>query len=311
MKHMRFLTLGILFAVALTGCAQPHSGKLRVVSTTGMINDIVQNIGGTHVESKALMGPGVDPHLYKASEGDVQALGEAQVIFYNGLHLEARMGEVLEGMSKRKKVVPVSQTIPSADLISPQNYQGLHDPHIWFDVSLWSKAAEVVRDTLIHMDPAHKADYEMRAKTYIASLQKLDGDVKVAVQSLPPERRILVTAHDAFGYFGRRYGMNVVGLQGVSTASEAGVQDVQRLAHLISERKIPAIFVESSIPERHIQAVQAATRARGWNVKIGGQLFTDAMGTPGTPEGTYVGMVGHNVRTMVSALAPSKMPGKP
>jgi manganese/zinc/iron transport system substrate-binding protein len=273
-----------------------------VVTTIGMITDIVQIVGGERVKVTGLMGPGVDPHLYKASERDVIRLIEADVIFYNGLHLEAKLGDVLEKLSKRRRVVAVTDTIPRDLLLKPEQFEGNYDPHVWFDVSLWQYAVMHVRDTLIQIDPSHAAGYMARAAAYLAELDQLDAYVKEQAARVPQERRVLITAHDAFNYFGRAYGFEVRGLQGISTVAEAGAGDLRALADFIVERQIPAIFVESSVSPRTIEALQAAVRDRGFSVTIGGQLYSDAMGDPGTPEGTYVGMVRHNIDTIVSAL---------
>jgi manganese/zinc/iron transport system substrate-binding protein len=275
---------------------------IRVVTTIGMIKDIVENVGGERVRVDGLMGAGVDPHLYKASEGDVTRLSQADVIFYNGLHLEAAMSEVLERMHGRIQTVAVADAIDKTLLLAPPEFSGAYDPHVWFDVTLWSKAVERVRDTLVDLDPASADGYKTNASDYLKELDALHQYVRTRAESVPSEQRVLITAHDAFNYFGRAYGFEVRGLQGISTAAEAGTADVQALAQFIADRKIRAIFVESSVPQRTIEAVQAAVRAKGFDVKIGGQLFSDAMGDPGTPEGTYIGMVRHNVDTIVNAL---------
>jgi manganese/zinc/iron transport system substrate-binding protein len=275
---------------------------IRVVATVGMITNIVQIVGGERVQVRGLMGPGVDPHLYKASEGDVTRLSEADVIFYNGLHLEAAMSRVLERIEGRIKTVAVTDGIDRTVLQAPPEFAGAYDPHVWFDVTLWMKAVERVRDTLIEMDPGSAALYQANAAHYLKELAGLHAYVQAQAQKVPQEQRVLVTAHDAFNYFGRAYGFQVRGLQGISTATEAGTADVQTLAEFIAGRKIPAIFIESSVSPRTIEAVQAAVRARQFDVRIGGQLFSDAMGTPGTPEGTYIGMVRHNIDTIVAAL---------
>ncbi|MGD9048386.1 MAG: zinc ABC transporter substrate-binding protein, partial [Anaerolineae bacterium] len=247
-------------------------------------------------------GPGIDPHLYKASEGDVSSLSEADVIFYNGLHLEAKMGEVLEQMGSRIKTVAVTSEIDESLLLSPPEFEGAHDPHIWFDVALWMKAVEVVRDTFIEVDPGSADLYRANAEEYLASLEELQVYVQEQTARVPEQQRVLITAHDAFNYFGHAYGFEVRGLQGISTATEAGTGDVQDLAEFIAVNEIPAIFVESSVPVRNVEAVQAAVQAKGFEVSIGGELFSDAMGNPGTEEGTYTGMVRHNVDTIVAAL---------
>jgi manganese/zinc/iron transport system substrate-binding protein len=304
---LRFIAaLSFAALVGTTACAPPEpaasQGRLNVVTTVGMIRDVVQNVGGEHVHATGLMGPGVDPHLYKASEGDVRRLFRADVVFYGGLHLEAKMGEVLEEMGGRTRVVAVTDAIPRDRLLAPPEFQGSHDPHVWFDVSMWEMTVDTIASTLAAADPANAAAYRRNAAAYHARLDSLDAYVRAQAERVPRQQRVLVTAHDAFNYFGRAYGFEVRGLQGISTASEAGTGDVQALAEFIARRKIPAVFVESSIPRRTIEAVQEAVRDRGWDVRIGGSLYSDAMGNPGTPQGTYDGMVRHNIDTLVGAL---------
>lgn len=275
---------------------------IRVVTTTGMINDIVQNVGGDRVNTIGLMGPGIDPHLYKASEGDVSRLADANLIFYNGLHLEGKMAGVLERMQDQVKTVAVTQGIDRTILLAPPEFEGAYDPHVWFDVTLWMKVVELVRDTLIEVDAGGAELYRANTENYLAKLVELHNYVIQQANQISPDRRVLVTAHDAFNYFGRAYGFEVYGLQGISTAAEAGTADVQALVQFIVERHIPAMFVETSVSRRSIEAVQAAVKAKGLSVEIGGQLFSDAMGTLGTPEGTYIGMVRHNIDTIVASL---------
>lgn len=299
------IVLSCIVSIGCDGKKQPDAattGKLTVVTTIGMITDIVKNVGDAHVEVTGLMGPGVDPHLYKATAGDVTRLTSAKLIFYNGLHLESKMGEILAKMTGNTKTVAVTDDVPRSILLTPPEFEGQYDPHLWFNVTLWMKAVEKVRDTLIDIDPGHQADYEANAEGYLAELAELHQYVKAQVEKVPSEQRVLVTAHDAFNYFGNAYGFEVRGLQGISTATEAGIADVQELATFIAERRIPAIFVESSVSSRSIEAVKAAVKSRGFNVEIGGQLFSDAMGTEGTPEGTYIGMVRYNIDTIVAAL---------
>jgi manganese/zinc/iron transport system substrate-binding protein len=278
-------------------------GRLRVVATIGMISDAAAVVGGERVFVQGLMGAGVDPHLYKARAGDVRRLSEADVVLYNGLHLEAAMGDVLEEMDRQRHTVAVAEAVPPAERIATADFGGSYDPHVWFDVRLWLHAVGAVERALSEADPAHAHEYAERAAAYRRELEQLDAWVRARVQELPRERRVLITAHDAFGYFGRAYGFEVMGLQGISTVAEAGTTDVQRLADEIVRRGIPAIFLETSIPPRNIQAVLAAVRARGHEVRIGGELFSDALGDTGTPEGTYVGMMRHNVETIVRALS--------
>ncbi len=305
MKHIFIFLMTTLFLLA--GCQTADApvsseGKLRVVTTIGQIADLAREIGGDHVEVIGLMGPGTDPHLYVATASDVDKLQAADLILYNGLFLEAQMEDILEQIGERKPAYPVTRDIDRARLLASPIYEDEFDPHIWFDVTLWQEAAVLVRDTLIEMDPENAAAYQANGERYLDELAQLHQEVLTQVARLPAEQRVLITAHDAFNYFGRAYGFEVRGLQGISTASEASTADVQELADFIAERQIPAIFVESSVPVRTIEAVQAAVRNRGFEVQIGGQLFSDAMGPAGTPEGTYLGMVRYNIQTIVTAL---------
>ena len=303
-----YISLCLIAALVFIGCdpkGQPdasRSGKLRVVTTIGMVTDIAKNVGGERVEVTGLMGPGVDPHLYKASAGDVQRLTSAQLIFYNGLHLESKMGDILAKMSGDTKTVAVTDAVDQSLLLTPPEFEGQYDPHLWFDVTLWMEAVGRVRDTLSEFDSDNTLMYYTNAERYLAKLAELHEYVKAQAERVPSEQRVLVTAHDAFNYFGKAYGFEVRGLQGISTATEAGIADVQELATFIAERRIPAIFVESSVSSRSLEAVRAAVNSKGFEVKIGGELFSDAMGSEGTPEGTYIGMVRHNIDTIVTAL---------
>lgn len=308
--HRRMVWLAIAGCVLLMSCSQPApdpveigNRQVRVTTTVGMIKDVVLNIGGERVLVTGLMGPGVDPHLYKPSARDVTRLGDADIIFYGGLELEGRMTELFEKIERSgKPTVPVTENIDRARLLTFPEHPGSYDPHIWFDVTLWQEAARAVALELSELDPASTELYERNLAIYQAKLDELHAYVLAQAASVPAEARLLITAHDAFGYFGSRYGFEVRGLQGSSTASEAAASDVQELARIITERKIKAIFVESSVPQATIEAVRAAVRSRGWDVVIGGELFSDAMGAEGTPEGTYEGMVRHNIDTIVNAL---------
>jgi manganese/zinc/iron transport system substrate-binding protein len=300
-----------LLAVAALGLAAcgPAGGAddeadrpLTIVATTNLVADVARAVAGDHAEVQALMGPGVDPHLYKASEGDVRRLAEADLILYNGLHLEGKMADILVKMARGRPVVALGEGIPEESLREPPEFLGQYDPHVWFDVSLWRQTLPVVAEELAALDPDHAADYRANADRYAAELAALDAWVEERIGSLPPERRVLITAHDAFGYFGRRYGMQVVGIQGISTLAEAGLQDIERVVDLVVDSEVPAIFVESSVPRRTVEAVQGAVRSRGHELAIGGELFSDSLGAAGSPEGTYPGMVRHNVETIVEAL---------
>lgn len=302
-RRIRLLVVALVSAVLLMGCGvagSGTSGKLHVVTTTGMIADVVRNVGGNRVDVTSLMGPRVDPHLYKASEGDIGKLNNANIIFYNGLNLEGRMSDILVKLARNKPTIAVSEQTAEDSVIDDN--QGHPDPHIWFDVSLWMKAAEVVRDGLSQADPANKATYQKNAAAYLLELEQVHAYAKEQLARIPAEQRVLVTAHDAFGYFGRAYDVEVMGLQGISTDAEYGLADVQKLVNILVERKVKAVFVESSIPKRSIEAVVQGARAKGHSVVIGGELFSDSMGEEGTPEGTYIGMIRHNVNTIVEAL---------
>ncbi|NNE33375.1 MAG: zinc ABC transporter solute-binding protein [Winogradskyella sp.] len=279
------------------------NGKLNIVTTTTMITDLVKNIGGDAVNVDGLMGSGVDPHLYKASEGDVTKLVNADIIFYNGLHLEGKLVEVFEKMgSATKRPIALADQLDKSKLIGSDYFASNYDPHVWFDINYFKQFANKVTEVLSEQDPENSEVYKQNEAQYLAELNKLQEDVKGVVASLPEEKRILVTAHDAFNYFGEAYKFKVVGLQGLSTATEAGVQDVQKLAAFIIENKIKAIFVESSVPRRTIEALQEAVKSKGHDVAIGGTLYSDALGNDGTVEGTYIGMYRYNIKTIVSAL---------
>ncbi len=306
-----WLALSLWLTLSLAGCGgeqKESAGDLaertiNAVTTVGMLTEVVEAVGGERVAVRGLMGPGVDPHLYKASAGDVTKMHNADIIFYNGLHLEGAMAELFERMASRTSTVAVAEAIDSTRLAAPAGNAERRDPHVWFDVSLWMEVTRAVADALAELDPPHAQGYHDRAGVYRERLAALDAYVKERAAEVPPGQRVLITAHDAFHYFGAAYGFAVYGLQGISTVTEAGTSDVQQLADFIVERRIPAIFVESSVPPRMIGALQAAVEAKGFSVEIGGELFSDAMGSPGTPEGTYEGMVRHNIDTIVDALS--------
>lgn len=291
--------------VFLAGCRPEEkntNGKIKIVTTTGMIKDAVENVAGDKAEVIALMGPGVDPHLYKATHGDLEKLTDADIVFYNGLHLEGKMGEVMEKLGNSKPVIAVSSQIPERLLRAVPGFQGTHDPHIWFDVSLWKNAVTTVSDFIIQYDTANRQYYKSRAERYLLQLDSLHEAVKKSILEIPEEQRVLITAHDAFGYFGDAYDIDVRGLQGISTVSEFGLKDVTDLVNFIISRKIKAIFVETSVSKKSIEAVVEGCHQKNWNVKIGGSLYSDAMGQAGTPEGSYIGMVNANVKKIVDAL---------
>lgn len=296
----------ILFAITIIGCSQnsnlDKSNKLKVVTTTGMIYDAVKNIAGDSVDASPLMGPGVDPHLYKATQGDLSKLNDADLILYNGLHLEGKMGEVFEKLGRLKEVVAVAESVPKNKLRVSESYQNSADPHVWFDAQLWKFVVQEVSTQLIKNDSKNADFYKANTTKYLASLDSLDASVRTQISSIPETQRILITSHDAFGYFGDAYGIEVNALQGISTVSDFGLKDVTNLIDVITTRNVKAVFVETSVSEQAIKAVVDGAKEKGQEVIIGGSLYSDAMGDFGTPEGTYLGMVDSNVRVIVEAL---------
>ncbi|AXO80881.1 manganese transporter [Olleya aquimaris] len=279
------------------------NGKLNIVTTTTMITDLVKNIGKDSINVNGLMGSGVDPHLYKASEGDVTKLVNADIIFYNGLHLEGKLVEVFEKMENSTKIpIALGEDIDKKTLIGSDYFASNYDPHVWFNIEYFKQFAKKVSSILIEKDAKNADYYKANETEYLDKLNALQKTITSKIETLPKDKRILVTAHDAFNYFGKNYGFEVVGLQGLSTATEAGVKDVQNLANFIIKKQLKAIFVESSVPKRTIEALQQAVNSKGHDVQIGGTLYSDALGSAGTIEGTYIGMFEYNVNTIVNAL---------
>ena len=309
LSRRHLLAYGLALPLAVAGvaplaAAQDAGAPIRITTTTGMIADLAANIGGDRVEVVSLMGPGVDPHLYKPSAGDIQRLEEADVIFYNGLELEGRMTDILVKIARAgTPTVPVAEGITPEFLREPPEFAGKYDPHIWFDVTLWQMAAQRVKDELAAIDPASDALFQANLDAYLLELDELNGYVQEQILRIPEAQRVLITAHDAFQYFGRAYGLQVEGIQGISTESEAGLSEINRLVSLMAERKIGAVFVETSVSEKNVQALIEGAKRRGLDAKIGGSLFSDAMGAAGTPEGTYAGMIRHNVEQIVKGLS--------
>lgn len=292
--------------VFCTGCKEESHidpNLPRVVTTTTQVTDLVRNIGGDKINIQPLMGAGVDPHLYKASEGDVSKLSRSDVVFYSGLHLEGKLADIFEKMKNfNRRTVSLGDSLDRSRLISSELFSSNFDPHVWFDVSFFKRFADVVAGELSEVDPQNAAFYTENRDIYKTQLDSLTAQLKREISQLPEEKRILVTAHDAFSYFGRYFDFKVVGLQGISTATEAGVKDVQNLTQFIIDNNIRAIFIESSVPVRTIEALREAIRSKGHEVNIGGTLYSDALGSPGTDEGTYIGMYKYNVKTIVDAL---------
>jgi manganese/zinc/iron transport system substrate-binding protein len=276
--------------------------RMKVLTTTSILKDAVANIVGDAADVESVMGSGVDPHLYKATQGDLQKMMDADVIIYNGLYLEGKMSEVMEKLSRQKTVVSATASIPKEKLRSSEQFAHSQDPHVWFDVQLWMEVVRHLSQELQQKDPANAEVYRQNTQAYLQELDGLHRWVTQQIQTIPEQQRILITAHDAFGYFGDAYGIKVRGLQGISTVSEFGLQDVSSLVKYIADNRIKAVFVESSVSPKAIEAVVVGSRERGHEVKIGGTLYSDALGKEGTAEGTYIGMVRHNVSSIVSAL---------
>ncbi len=291
--------LGVFWCLSCLPATNPASNeKPYVLATTGMIADMLQHIVGDSATVEALMSPGVDPHLYKAGQGDLRKIIAADYLFYNGLHLEGKLAGIIDKQQRVKPVVALGDDLNGLISIGKDTY----DPHIWFDVSLWKAATSKAVNQLVMLDSTNRVYYQSNADAYMAQLDSLDQWVRFQINTIPKKNRVLITAHDAFSYFGRSYGIEVKGLQGISTLSEFGLRDVSNLVDYIVEHQIPAVFVETSVSDRSLKAVLAGVQERGGHVHIGGNLFSDAMGKPGTPEGTYIGMVKHNVNTIVEAL---------
>ena len=303
MNKNLLLLLSFLSLFACQHPSEPQEKKtLKIVCTTGMLGDAVSNIVKEKAEVITLMGSGVDPHLYKATQGDLKHLSTADIIIYNGLHLEGKMGEIFDKLKNRKTIIVAAQGISEEELINNTDFQGAHDPHVWFDVALWSKVVQYIGDQLSSMNDTLKNDFQKNTTIYANQLNELNSTVKTQLSVIDSSKRVLITAHDAFGYFGKAYDIEVKGLQGISTVSEYGLKDVSDLVTFISERKIRSVFVESSVSDRSLKAVVEGCKSKGHDVKIGGTLFSDAMGEAGTKEGTYIGMVEFNVKTIIEGL---------
>lgn len=302
-----FAVTAIFIALLVISCqnsnpAEEAHQKIRIVTTTSLIKDAVINLTGNSAEVESLMGTGVDPHLYKATQGDLNKLLKANLIVYNGHHLEGKMSDILYKLRHRKPVFAMAESLADSLLRKVPGSDDIFDPHIWFDVRLWSAAVDnlavFLMDNYPELSPVIRANHTI----YAQKLDSLHYWVIQSIRKIPAEQRVLITAHDAFGYFGTAYGMEVRGLQGISTLSEYGLRDITELARFITERKIKAVFIETSVPEKSIYALLEGCRQRGWDVQLGGSLYSDAPGPEGTPEGTYIGMFRYNVMTMVDAL---------
>jgi len=303
---MRRALLLLALLPVLAGCAQSEASggedRFDVVATTNFIADAAQAIGGDRAEVTALMGPGVDPHAYRASAGDVEKMVGADLILYGGLELEGKMGDVFAELSEARRTVAVTRDIPRSALLGEPGREARTDPHVWFDPLLWKRAMRTVADAYIDADPAGERGYRRRLARYLARIDAAHEAAKRAFAAIPPRSRVLVTSHDAFGYFGRRYGFEVVAIQGISTAAEATTADIRRVAEVVARRRVKAVFIESSVPRQTIEAVIAAAERLGQPVRLGGELYSDAAGDAGTVEGTYPGMLLHNARLIAEGL---------
>lgn len=308
--------LALLGVLPLRAAADgPSRYPYKIVTTVGMVTDIVRRVAGEKADVQGIIGEGVDPHLYKATRNDIAALQSADVIFYCGLMLEGKMTDALVRVARTgKPVFAVTERIDEKYLIEPPQFAGHADPHVWMDVSAWSQAVEAVAAALAEYDAAHADYYRRNAKTYGAELEKLHAYVQRVMASIPEKQRVLITAHDAFNYFGRAYGVRVKGIQGISTESEAGLDDINKLVSFIVETDVKAVFVETSVADKNVQALIEGVAARGRKITLGGTLYSDAMGPAGTYEGTYIGMIDHNATTIARALGgeapPHGMNGK-
>lgn len=297
----------LIASFLLVGCSDNNSGKANddkplVVTTTGQIGDAVKQIAGDYVVVKSLMGPGVDPHLYKATQGDLQVLEDADIIFYNGLELEGKMSDIFEKMQKEKSVVAIGEAVPKDRILNDEAHPELFDPHIWFDIEVWKIATHEITKALVEEFSSNKDQFLENETKFFDELDQLDEWTKKRISEIPEEQRVLVTAHDAFKYFGKSNGLEVRGLQGLSTEAEYGLKDIQNIVNFLVEQNIKAVFIESSVSDKAMNAVIEGAKEKGHTIKIGGELYSDAMGAEGTEEGTYIGMYTHNVNTIVDSL---------
>jgi manganese/zinc/iron transport system substrate-binding protein len=290
------------------------SHRLRVVATTGPVGDAVRRIGGDRIDLAVLMGPGIDPHLYKELPSDLKRLDAADVVFYNGLHLEGRMADVLERLADRKTVVALADWLAESKdprLIMHEGGGGLADPHVWHDVALWSECVTRVATALAERDPDGKSVYMANAEALRSELADLDAEARASLAKVPPERRVLVTAHDAFAYFSRAYGLESLGLKGISTEDEVDLGRLEQVVEQLVERQVPAVFVETAVAPRVVQALLEPCAARGHTVQIGGELYADALGPRGSGADDYAGMIRANVTTIVNGLTGGRPPTTP
>ncbi len=291
--------LAIVAAMPLAAWAQ---APLKVVATTGMIADAVRQVGGDQVEVKGLMGPGVDPHAYRQTRSDIVAMTRADLVLWHGLYLEAQMEDFFEDLGRKRTVVAVAESVDKSNLRAHDDYADKYDPHIWMSPALWADVVTKVQETLTEARPEAAEIFAANAQAHLAELDALSAYAEQALTAVPEDSRVLLTAHDAFGYFGAAYGYEVMGVQGISTQSEAGLNRIGELVDTLVDRQLTAVFVESSVSDRSMRALIEGAAAKGHKVSVGGELYSDAMGEPGTYEGTYVGMLDHNITVIAGAL---------
>jgi manganese/zinc/iron transport system substrate-binding protein len=308
-KHYLAITTAAIVGLILgdAGCAKAETelGALQVVCTTGPVSDMLRNVGGEHVKVIGLMGPGVDPHLYRAVPSDFERLSEADIIFYNGLHLEGRMADLFERLSKRKATFAVTQSLVDAKhpkLRKPPEFEGYYDPHVWHDPQLWAECVKFVAKVLSDKDPAHRDEYARNRDAYLEQLKEADNYCREQLSTIPKEQRALVTAHDAFNYFCSAYGLTGMPLKGVSTEDNVTIGRMDEVVAFLVDRKVKAVFVESAVAPQIVKALIEPCRRAGHEVRIGGELYADALGPAGSGADNYLGMIKANVDTIVSAL---------
>ena len=302
MIHKIIHSVIICFLFLSCNTDKKSDGKLIILCTTGIVEDLVKNIVGNKAHVDALMGTGVDPHIYKASQGDIQKFYAADLIVVNGVHLEGKLAEILSNLKKLKPVYVLSSVLDHKQLLQTDPKHKVFDPHIWFDVSIWKQCAIGFGNYIQKFDSLNYDYYNLNTKKFSAELDSLHHWIGIQTETVPLKQRVLITSHDAFNYFGRAYHVEVIGLQGISTMSDYGIRDVSNIVNLITSRKIPSVFVESSVSDKSLKAVIESCKKNKHNVKNGGMIYSDALGKKGTPEGTYIGMVKHNVNTIVGKL---------
>ncbi|QTN37343.1 metal ABC transporter solute-binding protein, Zn/Mn family [Cognatishimia activa] len=300
---MRFSRRVLLsFVMAVMAVPSVAMDRLNLVATTGMIADAARQVGGDLVDVKGLMGPGVDPHAYRQTRTDIVAMTRADLVLWHGLYLEAQMEDFFTDLSAKRNVVEVAAGLDTSLLRGHDDYEDKFDPHVWMNPDIWALIVEQVQGALTATQPESAEVFAANAQEHLAEIERLSGYAKSALASVPEQSRVLLSAHDAFGYFGEAYGFEVLGIQGISTESEAGLNRISELVDLLVTRDIRAVFVETSVSDRSMRAVIEGAAAKGHKVSIGGELFSDAMGEDGTYEGTYVGMIDHNATVITNAL---------